>query len=88
MNTVINIRTDKKVRDEASRIFERMGLTLSAGMNMFLRQVIQEKGLPFQPTLDPEKIAEKWKREAEWALKHGKGYTSTKEMFDDIMVGR
>jgi addiction module RelB/DinJ family antitoxin len=60
MDTVINIRTNKSVRDEAKRVFSKMGLSTSAGINIFLHQVVVEKGLPFTPTADPKKIRERW----------------------------
>ncbi len=33
-----------------------MGLSTSAGINIFLREWIAEKGLPFAPTTDLKKI--------------------------------
>ena len=56
MNTVINIRTKKAVREKAKKVFSSMGISTSAGVNMFLNQVIVEKGLPFTPTTDAKKI--------------------------------
>jgi len=60
MDTVINIRTEKRVRDEAKKVFSKMGLSTSAGINMFLHQVVAAKGLPFTPTADPKKIRARW----------------------------
>ena len=69
MNTVIKIRTDKEVRDEAKKVFSKMGLSTSAGINMFLHQVVAEKGLPFIPSSDPKKIRERWDAQIIEALK-------------------
>jgi len=69
MNTVINIRTDKEIRDEAKKVFSKMGLSTSAGINMFLRQVVAEKGLPFIPSSDPKKIRERWDAQIIEAIK-------------------
>jgi len=85
MNTVINIRTEKKVRDEAKKVFEKMGLSTSAGINIFLNQVVMEKGLPFTPTTDPKKIRERWDKEVKDALETGKRYSNSKEMHADIL---
>lgn len=60
MNTVINIRTEKRLRDEARKVFSKMGLSTSAGINMFLHHVVAAKGLPFTPTADPKKIRARW----------------------------
>ncbi len=77
MNTVINIRTEKRVRDEAKKVFSKIGLSTSAGINMFLHQVVAEKGLPFTPTADPKKIRARWDLQVNEAMK-GKKYTDGK----------
>lgn len=60
MDTVINIRTNKEIRTEAQRVFSSIGISTSAGINLFLNQVVQEKGLPFIPTTNLKKIRERW----------------------------
>ena len=85
MDAVINIRTDKEVRDQAKKIFSKMGLSTSAGINLFLRQVIAEKGLPFIPTRNPKKLRMRWDAEVAHALKHGKRYSSAEELMKDIL---
>jgi addiction module RelB/DinJ family antitoxin len=77
MNTTINIRTDKNVREKAKKVFSSLGLSTSAGINIFLRQVVAESGLPFTPTADPKKIRERWDKQVEQALA-GKKYKSAK----------
>ena len=88
MDTVINIRTDKKVRDEARKIFLKMGLSTSAGINLFLRQVIVEKGLPFTPLTENGFTPAQEKRilrETAYAVKHGKRYNSAEALIIDIL---
>lgn len=50
--TNLNIRTDKDVKDQAERIFNELGLTLTTAINMFLRTTIREHGIPFSLKLD------------------------------------
>jgi DNA-damage-inducible protein J len=50
-NATIQIRTDASVKAQADSIFRQMGMTLSQGLNIFLRQVVVDKGMPFQPKL-------------------------------------
>ncbi len=78
MDTVINIRTNKEIRNKAQKVFSSIGISTSAGINMFLHQVVQEKGLPFTPTIDPKKIRERWDSEVKEALK-GRGYSNAKD---------
>lgn len=84
MDAVINIRIEKKVRDEAKKIFSKMGLSTSAGINMFLKRVIFEKGMPFKPTVDTKKLRAHLDREVADALKNGKSYRNAKELFADL----
>ena len=85
MNTVINVRIDKKTKDSAQKTLSSLGLDLSSGIKLFLNQVVTENGMPFLPTKDAKKIRARWDREVAEALKNGKRYTSTKEMLDDIL---
>lgn len=42
------IRIEPEVKKEASAILDELGLSMSAAMNMFLRAVIREDGMPFE----------------------------------------
>jgi addiction module RelB/DinJ family antitoxin len=84
MDTVINIRTKKSVRDEAKKVFSKLGLSTSAGINIFLHQVALEKGLPFTPTFDIKKLRAKWDKEVADALKRGKSYVSAEAVLRDL----
>jgi len=50
-STSITIRTDKQVKKDAQNILSSLGLDMSTAINIFLRQVIQEEGLPFKVIL-------------------------------------
>jgi addiction module RelB/DinJ family antitoxin len=43
MTTIINFKTDKKVKSEAQRIANQMGLNLSDILNVYLRRFVAEK---------------------------------------------
>lgn len=84
MDTVINIRTNKEIREKARKVFSSIGISTSAGVNMFLHQVVAEKGLPFTPTVDARKIREKWDKDVKEAIKSGKRYTNARELLHDL----
>lgn len=42
------IRIEPEVKKEASAILDELDLSMSAAMNMFLRAVIREGGMPFE----------------------------------------
>ena len=50
--TNLNIRTDSEIKSAAEKIFEELGLSMSSAINIFLRQTIREKGIPFALTLN------------------------------------
>lgn len=45
MNTVINFKTDKNIKNQAKKIAETMGLNLSDILNVYLRKFIKSKEL-------------------------------------------
>ena len=47
MNTNLNIRTDKEIKEKSDKIFSELGLTMTSAINMFLRATIRENGIPF-----------------------------------------
>ncbi|MCC6323392.1 type II toxin-antitoxin system RelB/DinJ family antitoxin [Candidatus Nomurabacteria bacterium] len=87
MNTVINVRIEKSAKNKAQKTLESLGLDLSSGIKMFLNQVVEEQGIPFVPTKNASRIRARWDRELAETIKNGKGYTSTKKMFDDLEKG-
>ena len=62
----VNVKIDTGVKTIATRILERMGLDQTTAIDMFYRQIITERRLPFQPTvelsLDEQIIAAALKR--------------------------
>ena len=45
----MTINLDERISVDASYVLEGMGLDLKTAINMFLHQVITERGMPFQP---------------------------------------
>lgn len=90
--TPTQIRIEENTKRQAVELLEGLGLNLSEAVNMFLRQVILRKGIPFEVTypentwkLKPEVIeameeAKKISRDPEV-----KGYTDVKQMFKEIL---
>ena len=48
----VHISIDEDLRDEVTPILKEMGLTLSGAIELFLRAVAREKGLPFHLTTE------------------------------------
>ncbi len=48
--TTVSFRTRQVLKKKAEAVFEDMGISTSAAINMFLAQVVREKGMPVQPS--------------------------------------
>lgn len=46
--TTISARIDEALKDDAEKIAENIGLSLSAVLNVFLRRFVMEQGFPFE----------------------------------------
>lgn len=75
----VTIRIDDNLKEQSQELLQKMGLTLNAGINMFLSQLCIDKGLPFQPHTDPFYSLEnqKWILESIEQLKQGKVIVKT-----------
>lgn len=45
-DTTITIRTNEELKEQAAALFDSMGLSLSAAINMFLKQAVRKKRFP------------------------------------------
>lgn len=48
--TIVSFRTEKLLKEKAEAVFSDLGISTSAAINMFLKQVVRERGLPFRPS--------------------------------------
>ena len=86
--TSLNVRVDRQVKKTAESICESLGMNLSTAINIFLRQLINHDGLPFEvvnPRYNEETIAAF--REAEDIIAgrvKTKSYASAEEFFADM----
>lgn len=61
MKTILNIKTDKKLKKSAQETAEELGIPLSTAINAFLKQFVREKEITlssnnFQPSPYLQKI--------------------------------
>jgi len=76
-------RLTPEVKEEAESILRELGISISSAYEMFYRQIIAHRGLPFDPRL-PNKTS----IQAMEAAREGKDkvYGSIKEMFNDLEI--
>ena len=79
---VINVRTDEMVKEQATQVFNALGLDMSSAVNIFLKKSIMEQGIPFELKLDiPNEVTVK-------AIKEGVASIGLKEAIkDEIQSG-
>lgn len=76
----INVRTEENIKKEAEKIFNELGLNMSVAINVFLKQAIREKRIPFEITLNtPNEVTQ-------MAIKEGQELLNNKstQRFKDI----
>jgi len=89
MQTTIQIRVDRKIKDQASKTLEAMGIDLSAGIKLFLTGIITTQSLTFTPMTKEGVKLRNWsvlKKEIDFAKKNGKKYTSAEKLHRDLLA--
>ena len=66
--TILNVKTDKKLKAEAKKVAEELGVPLSTVINAFLKQFVRDKEITlsanqFRPTPYLESILEQAQKE-------------------------
>jgi len=52
----IHVRVDPVKKNDAEKVLNSLGLTMTAGIHLFLNSVIRNKGLPFDIKLNREEL--------------------------------
>ena len=45
------VRVEPEIKEEAENILEQLGIPMSNAVGMFLRQIVLQKGIPFEMKL-------------------------------------
>lgn len=86
--SAINVQIDSETKKQATEILNDLGISMSTAINMFLRQVIKNEGLPF-PVVKrkPSKQLLEALKEAAEMEKHPekyKSYNNIDQLFEDL----
>jgi DNA-damage-inducible protein J len=74
-------RLTPEVKRQAELILKKLGISISAAQEVFYRQIIASKGIPFDLRIPNDKTI----RAMDEARKgKGKRYGTVKELFDDL----
>ena len=83
----ISIRMDSNLKAAAEELYEELGMNLSTAFNIFVRQSLRERGIPFKITEGtPNQETVSAMLEAERIAKNPnvKGYRDVEEFFADL----
>lgn len=88
-NVTTSIRIDSNTKQAATELLNDLGLDLSSAVNIFLKQVVLQGGLPFQvkyPQYKPEVIEAMEEAEKLSRNPNTKKYSSFSEALEDIDI--
>ena len=80
-----NIKIDPELKEQAQELFESFGLSLSAAVNVFLRQAVREQAIPFrigEPVPNAETLQAI--RDARNGVGVSRGFASVRELMEDL----
>lgn len=88
LTSVINVNVPSDVKEEATILFNNLGLNMSTAINMFLKRAIFERGIPFEvKELIPNNDFKEALKELDYMEKHPEDYKSfhnVKELMEDL----
>ena len=86
-HAVINFNTDPKLKSEAKKVLDEMGLNFSIALNAYLRKLIVEKRIEFTTPEIPNARLRRAIRNGEKELKSGKlKFYKTHEDFEKALL--
>ena len=90
------VRIEPDVKEQAEKVFDGLGISMSNAVGLFLKQVVINQAIPFELTLAPAKIKSiDTMTDAEFNAELENGYADylaskgrpAKEVFSDIRKG-
>jgi len=76
LTSAINVNVPTDVKEASNEIFNNLGLNMSTAINMFLKRVIYERGIPFDVKEYPDKELKEALRELKYMERHPDKYKS------------
>jgi addiction module RelB/DinJ family antitoxin len=84
--TLLNIKIDPKVKQQAQQVAKELGLPLGTIINAYLKELIREKRVIFSTPPTPNKKTQKILREIERDIKAGKNMSGPFTTYEEAMA--
>ena len=84
-----NVSIDADIKKQAQELFAELGMDLSTAINIFIRQALRQRSIPFEITADDpnketrEAIAEVRRMKKDPTI--GKAYDDVDDMFEELL---
>jgi DNA-damage-inducible protein J len=79
-SAMIHARVEPEIKKNVEEIFAELGLNMTSALNLFFKQVVLQKGLPFSVNI-PNTQTAKAIEEARKTVKKKSRFSSADEMF-------
>lgn len=91
--TLVQVRIDDELKNQATAVYEALGIDLSTAVRMFLKRSVIVNGVPFNMTLPKsdykaERAARAMQELSDAALKNGTSEMSIEEIDSEIETVR
>jgi DNA-damage-inducible protein J len=88
--TNINIRMEKDLKKQAESLFSELGMNMTTAFNIFVRQSVRQRKIPFEISLDvPNAETMEAIREVQEMKKNpslGKSFTDVDKMMKELLA--
>lgn len=81
--TNINIRVDEQLKQQFSSICEQLGMNASTALNIYMKAVVRNRGIPFSVELEEEPNSAT--KQAIDDVNHGRNLSKTFHTVKDLM---
>lgn len=78
----VKSRVRPKLKEEAEKILKALGLNMSSAITIYLQQITQKKGLPFDMRIPSQEVLDALNED----LTDAKRYSDTGEFWKDIGI--
>ena len=82
--TSMSIRLDSEVKEQAQQVFNSLGMDMTTAINIFLRQAIQYRGLPFDVRLDESRKLVEVLADLDQNRNMSQSFVSVSDLMEDL----
>ena len=84
--TSMSIRLDGEVKERAQQVFNHLGMDMTTAITIFLRQVLQYQGLPFDVRLDENRKLLQVLTDVDQHRNMSQSFESVSDLMEDLLA--